>query len=358
MKLAMPRVKVPFALSVGLLAALASGILVSARAVTPARPGPAEISAAMAAAANKFLASLGPAERKLAEHPFDDADRQSLTFVPRARSGVPLKALNPDQRKLAHELWKTGLSSTGYDKAQKIVELEKVLAAIEKNPVRRDPELYYFWVFGKPDAKGTWAWKAEGHHLSFNFTVVKGKVVVTTPVFMGANPAEVRDGELKGRRVLAAEEDKARALLQSFDEKTRAQIIFDQKALPDILTLDHPQAERLPDVGVEVSKFKPEQKALLRELLAEYALGMPPALAQERLTKIDKAGFEKIRFGWAGSADKGQPHYYRLQGPSFLIEFDNTQNNGNHVHSVWRDFAGDYGRDLLREHRAEAHGGK
>ena len=337
-------------------------VLVPALAVTAAAPsaaGPSEISSAMAEAASRFLASLGPAERKLAEHPFDAEDRQSLTFVPRARSGVPLKALNAEQRKLAHELWKTGLSGAGYEKAQKIVALEKVLAAIEKNPVRRDPELYYFWVFGKPDPKGTWAWKAEGHHLSFNFTVVKGKMVVTTPTFMGANPAEVRvEGELKGSRALAGEEDKARKLVQSFDEKARAQIVFDAKALPDILTSDHSQAERLPEVGLPAGKFKPEQKALLRELLAEYALGMPAPLAQARLAKIDKAGFDKIRFGWAGGIDKGQPHYYRLQGPTFLIEYDNTQNDGNHIHSVWRDFTGDYGRDLLREHRAEAHGGK
>jgi hypothetical protein len=326
-------------------------------AVTPARP-PGEVSGAMAAAATRFLAALTPEQRKLAQHPFGHDDRQSLKFVPMARSGLPLKALDAEQRKLALALWKTGLSTGGYDKVSKIVELEKVLAELEKNPVRRDPELYYFWVFGTPDAKGTWAWKAEGHHLSFNYTVVKGNLLVSTPSFMGANPAEVRTGELKGRRVLAAEEDRARKLVQSFTGESRTKVIFDSKALPDIVTRDQSQAERLPEVGVEVKDFKPEQKSLLRELLAEYALTMPAPLAQERLAKIDKAGFERIRFGWAGGTDRGQPHYYRIQGPSFLIEFDNTQNDANHIHTVWRDFAGDYGRDLLREHRAADHGGK
>jgi hypothetical protein len=328
-----------------------------ALAVTPTRPS-AEVGGAMAAAASRFLTALSPEQRKLAQHPFTAEDRESLKFVPMARSGLPLKQMDPAQRKLALALWKTGLSAGGQGKTSQIMELEKVLAELEKNPVRRDPELYYFWVFGTPDPQGTWAWKAEGHHLSFNFTVVKGNLVVSTPSFIGANPAEVRTGELKGRRVLAAEEDRARKLLHSFSADLRARVIFDAKALPDIVTRDQSQVARLPEVGVEVKDFKPEQKVLLRELLMEYALTVPAALAQERLAKIDKAGFEKVRFGWAGGTERGQPHYYRIQGPSFLIEYDNTQNDANHIHTVWRDFAGDYGRDLLREHRATDHGGK
>ena len=339
---------------------LATGVMTGplALAVPPPPPPPAPLSATMAGAANRFLASLNAEQKKLAQHAFDSESRQTFKYVPMARTGVPLKMLDEKQRKLAHDLLKTGLSSAGHDKATRIMELEKVLAELEKNPVRRDHELYYFWVFGKPDPKGTWAWKTEGHHLSFNFTVVKGDVVVTTPTFLGANPAEVRAGEQKGRRALAGEEDRARKLLHSFDAATRAKVIFDAKAPPEILTADQSQVERLPEVGLEVKSWKPAQKELLRELLAEYAQTMPPALAQERLAKIDKAGFEKIRFGWAGGSEKGDKHYYRIQGPSFLIEYDCTQSDGNHIHAVWRDFAGDYGRDLLRDHRAEAHGGK
>jgi hypothetical protein len=333
-------------------ATLASGPVAFALFATP----PADKSAAaMAEAATRFLASLDAEQKKLANHPWEGEDRVSFVYVPRARSGAPLKKLNAEQRKLAHALLKTGLSQTGYLKASQIMELEKVLAEIEKNPVRRDPELYYFWVFGKPEASGTWGWKAEGHHMSLNFTVVRGTTIATTPSFAGANPAEVREGPLKGRRVLKAEEDLARELVTSFDEKARSQVVYDAKALNEILTTDKSQVEPLPPVGIEVAKMSARQKEILRRLLAEYAAWMPPALASERLARIEKAGFDKLRFGWAGGIQRGEAHYYRIAGPTVLVEYDNSQNNANHVHSVWRDFSGDFGRDLLREHLKAAH---
>jgi hypothetical protein len=325
------------------------------RALAAGQAPTASGSAAMADAARKFLAALAPEQRKLAAHGFEAADRQSFEFVPQARSGLPLKLLRPEQRKLAHALLRTGLSAGGYQKVTNIIELETVLAELEKNPVRRDPELYYFWVFGTPEASGTWGWKMEGHHLSFNFTVVKGTTVVTTPTFMGANPAEVKQGPLKGRRSLKAEEDLARELVSSFDEATRAKVVFDKEAPPDILTGDRSQVEPLPAVGLPVSGMKPAQRELLRKLLAEFAATMPAALAEQRLKKIEQAGFDKLRFGWAGGLARGDKHYYRVQGPSFLLEYDNTQSDGNHIHTVWRDFQGDYGRDLLRDHRAASH---
>jgi hypothetical protein len=312
-------------------------------------------AAAMADAAAKFLASLDPEQKKLGHHSWEAGDRTSFVYVPRARSGVPLKKLNPEQRKLAMALLRIGLSQTGYSKATQIMELEKVLAEIEKNPVRRDPELYYFWVFGDPAPNGTWSWKAEGHHLSLNFTVVKGTSVATTPTFTGANPAEVRDGPLKGRRVLQAEEDLARELVTSFDEKTRAQVVFDSKALDEILTSDKTQVEPLAPVGLEAAKMNAKQKELLKRLLAEYASTMPAPLASERLARINQAGFDKLRFGWAGGITKGEKHYYRIQGPTVLVEYDNSQNNGNHIHATWRDFNRDFGRDLIREHLKAAH---
>jgi hypothetical protein len=336
-----------------LVAALvASGPVAFALVNSPPVDRPA---AAMAEAAAKFLASLDPEQKKLAHHTWEDSDRTSFVYVPRARSGAPLKKLNPDQRKLAMALLKTGLGQAGYSKATQVIELEKVLAEIEKNPVRRDPELYYFWVFGDPEPSGTWGWKAEGHHLSFNFTIVKGARIASTPNFMGANPAEVRDGPLKGRRVLHAEEDLGRELVTSFDEKTRGQVVFDSTALNEILTADKSQVEPLPPIGVEAAKMNANQKELLRKLLAEYASAMPASLASERLTRINTAGFDKLRFGWAGGIKKGEKHYYRIQGPTVLIEFDNSQNDGNHVHTAWRDFNGDFGRDLLREHLKAAH---
>jgi hypothetical protein len=340
---------------------LASTLFAAAVASAPvalalvASPPANKSAAAMAEAATRFLASLDAEQTKLAHHPWEAADRTSFVYVPKARSGAPLKILKPEQRKLAHDLLKTGLSQAGFTKASQIIDREKILAEIEKNPVRRDPELYYFWVFGKPEANGTWGWKAEGHHLSFNFTVIKGTVVANTPNFAGVNPAEVRDGPLKGNRILRVEEDLARELVTSFDEKARAQVVFDAKAPTEILTAQNSQAEVPPLVGVEVGKMNAKQKEMVRKLLAEYAGMMTPALAKERLSKIDKSGFDKLRFGWAGGLKKGEQHYYRIQGPTVLIEWDNSQNDGNHIHATWRDFNGDFGRDLLREHLKAAH---
>lgn len=340
------------ALVLAVAVASAPSLLIGSAEATAAAGGGA---ADMAAAAQKFLAALGPEQRKLAAHPFEGGDRQSFVFVPQKRSGVPLKLLNAEQRKLAHSLVKTGLSAAGHQKVTNVIELETVLAELEKNPVRRDPELYYVWVFGTPASGGTWAWKFEGHHLSVNFTVVKGTMIVTTPTFMGANPAEVKTGPLKGRRALRAEEDLARELAKSFTGESRAKVVFNPQAPPDILTGDASKVEPLAPVGLEAAAMKPAEKELLRKLLAEYASTMSADLAAARLKKIDQAGFDKLRFGWAGGLERGEKHYYRIQGPTFLVEYDSTQNDGNHIHSVWRDFNGDFGRDLLREHRAASH---
>jgi hypothetical protein len=185
---------------------------------------------------------------------------------------------------------------------------------------------------------------------------VKGNLVATTPEFLGANPAEVRlDGPFKGRRVLHAEEDLARELLKSLDPRQRRQAVFSQTAPGDILTTNLPRADPPPATGIAAQALTPKQTETLRKLLAEYAARLPDPLASERLAKIEKAGFEKIRFAWAGAVERGGPHYYRVQGPTFIIEYDNTQNDANHVHTVFRDFEDDFGRDLLREHYQSAH---
>jgi hypothetical protein len=312
-------------------------------------------AAEMAQAARRFLATLSPGQKQRAHHAFDDADRQSIKYIPLARTGVPLKALDPAQRQLAHALITSGLSEAAHTKVNQIMELEPVLAELERNPVRRDPENYYFWVFGEPGPKGRWGWKVEGHHVSLNFTIVDGAAVATTPTFFGANPAEVRSGALTGRRVLHTEEDLARQLLLTFAEKDRAKVIFDTKAPPDIVTADRSQVTPLPEVGVPVSAMSPAQRELLRQLLAEYAGGLAAPLAAQRLARMEAGGFDKLRFGWAGGVERRQPHYYRISGPTFILEYDNTQDGANHVHTVWRDFEDDYGRDLLREHLQQEH---
>lgn len=309
----------------------------------------------MATAATAFATSLNAEQKKRALWSFDDQSRTDWHFIPKDRAGLPIKEMDEKQRKLAHDLLKTGLSETGYSKATQIMELESVLREMEKDPIKRDPEKYHFWIFGTPSPKGTWGWKVEGHHLAFHFTVIKGTTVATTPAFMGANPAEVREGALKGRRVLKAEEDMGRDLLLSFDEKVRSKVIFDVKAPADILTVANSKVDPLPKAGMAFKAMNRVQKAKLKKLLIEYAANMPAKLGAERLAKIDKSGWDTIEFAWAGGIAKGDPHYYRIQGPTFLVEYDCTQTNSNHIHAVWRDFAGDFGRDLLRDHVKAAH---
>ncbi|MBO0860992.1 MAG: DUF3500 domain-containing protein [Chloracidobacterium sp.] len=307
---------------------------------------------AMAEAANKFLASLTSEQKAKAVFEFGDAQRFDWHFIPRERKGLPLKDLNENQRPLAMEFLKTGLGATGYQKATTIMSLEPVLAAME-GPNRhfpRDPQLYFFSIFGTPSANGVWGWRVEGHHVSLNFTIVKGELISNTPLFFGANPAEIREGERKGLRALAAEEDKGRDLIQALDEKQRAVAIFDKTAPGEIVTSNKRKVDPLKPEGVAAGQLSKQQKALLEKLVDEYLSRMPQDIADERSKKLRAAGFDKIYFAWAGGVNKGDPHYYRIQGPTFLVEYDDTQNNANHIHSVWRDFNGDFGEDLLREH--------
>jgi hypothetical protein len=315
-------------------------------------PGPA-----LAKAANELLASLTPEQKKKMTFTFEDAHRVEWFFVPIARKGVPLKELTPAQRPLVYALLKAGLGQVGYRMTTEITELDKVLAEIEKDPVRRDPEKYYVSIFGTPSPTGTWGWRFEGHHVSHNFTIAGGKLIATTPQFLGANPAEVRvDGPFKGRRVLAAEEDLGRNLVTALDEKQRAQAIFNKEAPAEIVTKNEPKIDPLAPTGIAAKTMTEAQRVLLLSLIQQHNLRLHSALGKERMDRATKAGLEKVYFAWAGGIARGEKYYYRVQGPTFLIEVDNTQNNGNHIHTVWRDFDRDFGRDLLREHLKSAHG--
>ncbi len=342
---------------------MAAAILtVSTLGVTVATsPSPAR----MAAAAKQFLDSLTPEQRQLATFAFGDSERTHWHFVPTeifARNGLTLKQMSPAQQLLAHELLKAGLSQRGYMTATQIMELEAVLAVIEAaqraaatqpptgNQFVRDPERYFFSIFGTPSSRSTWGWRVEGHHMSLHFTVVKGTLVAGAPTFFGTNPAEVRDGPKKGTRVLALAEDAARALLESLDSSQRPMAIINTTAPNDIVTVANVKIDPLSPVGIPVSALTSSQQALLKTLVDVYTGYMADDIAADRLGRIEKAGWDHVAFAWAGPLERGQKHYYRVQGPTFLIEYDNTQNDGNHIHSVWRDFKGDFGADLLREH--------
>ena len=324
---------------------LGAGVVAIVRTATAPPPPPAMVTAARA-----FLDSLSPELKQKAQFPIDADERFTWFYTPVPRKGVTLKEMNETQRAAAMNLLRAGLSQKGYSKAETIRALEDVLAEIEKNPTRRDKELYYFTIFGEPGAKSSWGWRYEGHHLSHNWTVVNGNALATTPQFFGANPAEVRTGPKQGLRALAAEEDLGYELIQSLDEKQRQAAIIDPKAPNDILTTNSKEAAIQEDRGLAHGQMTKAQQALLLKLIEENASAQPDAIARERLAKARAAGFDKVKFAWMGSLEKGQGHYYRVQGPTFLIEFDNTQNNANHIHLVWRDFKGDWGRDLLADH--------
>jgi len=205
-------------------------------------------------------------------------------------------------------------------------------------------------VFGTPSVRDTWGWRVEGHHVSLNFTIVNGTLVSGAPAFFGSNPAEVRSGPKKGLRILGIEEDAARALLDALDASQRAKAIITATAPGDMLTMANVNITPLTPPGIMMDALNASQRDLLMKLIDVYTGLMADDIAADRLAKIKKAGVEKIGFAWAGETERGRKHYYRIQGPTFLVEYDNTQNDGNHIHSVWRDFDGDFGRDLLRDH--------
>ena len=312
-------------------------------------------SSVMAETANRFLASLTPEQRAKAAFPFEDDERQNWHFVPIERKGLALRDMTAAQKHLASALLSAGLSQQGYIKAETVMSLEDVLRMLEKGTgPERDPEKYYVSIFGQPAGSGTWGYRVEGHHLSQNYTVVNGHVA-GAPSFFGANPAEVREGPRKGLRALGAEEDLGRAVVQALDAEQRRVAVVHAEAYKDILTFaDRQAALKGQPSGLQASQMNARQLSLLMELLEEYARNMPEQIAQAREEQIRKAG-KDIYFAWAGGIEKGEPHYYRVQTPAFLIEYDDTQNGANHIHSVWRDFQGDFGLDLLKLHYQTSH---
>jgi Protein of unknown function (DUF3500) len=311
-------------------------------------------SQAMRQAAERLLAAVPESARASIVRPFDDRDRLDWHYTPHSRNGAALKELDARGREAVHALLKTALSPTGYRKAVNIIELELVLREIETFGMMRDPERYHLTVYGKPDAKAAWGWRFEGHHLSLNFTLAGDRLAADTPSFFGANPATVTKGPKKGQRVLAAEEDEARSLLGSLDEPQRREAVFEARTFGEIVTSNADKVDPLKPVGVAAAKLSESQRAQLMKLIETYAANFEPALAAARMARVRDGGVENIRFGWAGATERGRPHYYRIQGPRFLIEYDCSQNDGNHIHTVWRDFSGDFGRDLLRQHYALA----
>ena len=327
------------------LALLHSGIA-SVRALPPAEE--------MAAGANNLLAALSPEQQAKAKFELKNDERMNWHFIPKARKGLPLKEMTPAQQHLAHALLSSGLSQRGYMKATTIMSLEQILKELEqgKGPVR-DPELYFVSIFGQPGAKDPWGWRVEGHHLALNFTILNGKQISVTPSFFGTNPADVKAGPRAGLRLLAQEEDLARKLVQSLTEEQKKIAIYTNTAPNDIITAADRKGRLLKPDGLAMNKMTKAQSELLWDVVQEYVRRYRSDVADKDLERIQQAGLDKVYFAWAGSVELGKGHYYRVQGPTFLIEYDNTQNNANHVHAVWRDLQNDFGEDLLKKHSAE-----
>jgi hypothetical protein len=303
----------------------------------------------MARSATNFLAALNAEQKAQATFQLTDAERLNWHFVPRTRKGLAVRDMTLTQQQLAQVLVATPLSHRGLYKAQTIMTLDEVLYELENHAPRRAPGQYSVSIFGNPGVE-PWGWRVEGHHLSLHFLIANGKAIASSPAFFGANPATVRTGPRAGLRVLEREEELGWKLVRSLDATQATLAIIASNAPGDIVTGTDRRIRRLEPAGISARDLSPIQAALLRELIAEFARRNRPELADAELEKVDRAGAEKLFFAWAGSTDAGRGHYYRIQGPHFLIEFDNTQNNANHIHTVWRDLENDFGEDLLKRH--------
>jgi hypothetical protein len=333
--------------------------LLSLLALLPLRIAAHEETAAneMALAARNLIATLTAEQKAASVYAMDHDHRLDWHFVPKERKGTTLKEMNPEQRLLTTALLAASLSGQGLMKATSIMSLEQVLQVLE-GPNRRfprDPEMYHISVFGDPAPGATWGWRFEGHHLSLSFTIVNGRHISATPSFMGTNPDIILSGPRKGQQVLADEANLGRALAKSLTAAQKPQTIFNEKAPADIFTAAERKVSPLKPDGLNWKEMTAEQQEMVWRLVNAYVNRARGEIAGADLQKIVDAGRANIYFAWAGGMERGDGHYYRIQGPTFLIEYDNTQNDANHIHAVYRDFDEDFGVDLLKRHYEEAH---
>lgn len=328
---------------------------VLAASLTPAADGDS-----VSARARRLIDVTPKEQRGELVQPFTDEGRSDWHYTPRRRSGIAWKDMSSAQRDATTALLRSALTSAGLDKVRAIMALEIALKQIETFGWSRDPENYAMAVFGTPGDSSPWGFRIEGHHLSLHFTLSGDRFIATLPQFMGANPALVpRDfepgGPRQGTRVLGKPEDLARALMATLKGPARAAALFDSRPYGDIVTSNASKVSPLSPVGVKWDDLPASEQAALLELIVSFAEHLRPDLADARLARVRAGGMSSIRFGWAGSLEPRKPYYFRIQGATFLIEFDNS--GGNHIHSVWRDFQGDFGRDVLGEHYAKTGGG-
>jgi hypothetical protein len=312
----------------------------------------------IAAQANAFLSSLSPELRRHTVFELDDKERLNFNFVPVTRKGPTFHQFNEKQKSLALELLRASLGKDGYQKATAIIELENVLMVLEnraKDDHYRDPLNYHFCIFGTPSSSGTWGWRFEGHHVAFNFVSSDSKIVSSTPSFLGSNPGIVLDGPDKGKQVLKVETELGFKLVNSLNDSQRKDAVFSDTAPPEIFTGNKTKAIPLRPIGIRYTSLDESQKKIFLQLLNVFVGTYAFDFSERLMKKITDAGVENLSFAWAGSLVPGVAQYYRIQGPMLLIEYDNTQNNANHVHTTIRDLTNDFGEDILREHYKKEH---
>ena len=311
--------------------------------------------------AQDFLNTLSPELKDKTVFELTDEERRNFYYTPVIRKGSSLRNFNEKQQKAAFALLSASISKEAYRKTREIMALESILKVLENNPkmpdgsVKRDPLNYHFWIFGNPSEDEFWGWRFEGHHISLNFLASKGLLVSSTPFFLGTNPGKVLSGEQKGHEVLKQETVLGLALVNSLSKEQLAIARFSDEAPYDMFTANNPEAIPLNHTGISYSALTDKQKKAFLKLLQLYLDNYEAKFSKTFKEKILEGGIEDFSFAWAGALQQGEGHYYSIQGSSFLIEYDNTQNNANHVHAVVRDLENDFGEDVLKQHYHQDH---
>ena len=321
--------------------------------------GNSQVTGRMVQAANQWLDSLNVEQKAKATFHYLDGERIFWYYPPLNRHGLPLRDMDASQRDLAYALMATGLTESANARAKGIMQHELILGPLEKDAGHvtwdRNPELYYWTVFGEPGGSDPWGWRVEGHHVSLHLSIWGDDVISVTPFFFGANPAEVPNGPEKGKRLLDQREDIAIDLMASLDAGQRSQAILHDKAPWDIIAYNSSKQAVHEKEGLACSQMSGTQKEIMMALITEYITQADPEIAEKRLDQVKQTGLDDFYLVWAGGLDRSRDHYYRIHGGNFIIEFDNVQNSANHIHSVWRDVENDFAQDVLRQHHLQYH---
>ncbi len=309
----------------------------------------------MRGAALALLNSLDVNQKSAISYSYHDGERIFWYYPPMNRHGLLLRDMTEEQRGLAYALMATGLTEDSNRQARLIIEHETVLGPLEQERGHitfvRDPLLYSWTIFGDPGSDAEpWGWRVEGHHVSLHYSVWGDRVLSVTPFFFGANPAEVPKGPKQGLRILGKSQDIALELMNSLDAGQQSRAVIYDEAPADIITFNSSKASLPKEEGLPATALSGTQREMLMALASEYVTRIRSDLAEDKLNALRQGGLEKIHLAWGGPVDRTQPHYYRLHGGDFVVEYDNRQNGANHIHSVLRDVENDFAADVLRDH--------